>query len=308
MRWVMIWGLLGLAPEASAAGWSDFVGLFATSPCADGWSACGGVDAEPARDASGVPIPTDQRVAWFDLAPTRAFDPFVAWEAHVPPPRPAPAPAPPPAPVERPPPPAVELVAPEVEEVPVGAAPEPVEVAVELEVAALRGALPEVERTRLETIAAGSGKPTERDDASRVLMVDAWARGDQAAFLALARRHLLEIDQSDADLVYRYALLVGRMEPERWRDVAHWSAVALENRHIWTGDTYQQRVSGLYKLRCGALQSGWARAEVSDVDALRAETKVCAREWLEFERLAGRDEAKALQLCTSAAGTADYCR
>ena len=36
-------------------------------------------------------------------------------------------------------------------------------------------------------------------------------------------------------------------------------------------------------------------------------TKVFAREWYEYAKVAGKDATKALQLCTSAAGTEDYC-
>ena len=36
-------------------------------------------------------------------------------------------------------------------------------------------------------------------------------------------------------------------------------------------------------------------------------TKVYSREWYEYAKVAGKDVTKALQLCTSAAGTKDYC-
>ena len=97
-----------------------------------------------------------------------------------------------------------------------------------------------------------------------------------------------------------------------------WANVALENRTVWTGDTYTSRVYSLYKVRAAASQALWQDAEgehskaPSDdsrdkVDKYRNMTKVNAREWYEYARSSGKDASTALQLCISAAGTADYC-
>ena len=100
--------------------------------------------------------------------------------------------------------------------------------------------------------------------------------------------------------------------------VIRWSNIALDNRTVWTGDTYVSRVSGLYKLRAAASQSLWKASEEEHakapteetkkkVDEARNQTKTFAREWYEYCKQAGKDTTTALQLCVSAAGTADFC-
>ena len=97
-----------------------------------------------------------------------------------------------------------------------------------------------------------------------------------------------------------------------------WSDVALENRTVWTGATYTSRVYSLYKFRTIASQKLWKSAEdelssIPTQDARekaehwRDQTKVYAREWYEYAKLAGKDTTTALQVCMSAAGTREYC-
>jgi len=189
---------------------------------------------------------------------------------------------------------------------------------VKLEPAAMLGRLSEGQVGCLEGELAGSDKMTTKGKISRVLMVNAFAKGDKKEWERLVKRHLDEIDQSDPDLCYKYALHLSKKGPGSAHGVIRWADVALENRTVWTGDTYTSRVNSLYKLRVVAAQKLWQRAESkhaaevsdetqADVDKYRNTTKVLAREWYEYAKQAGKDTTKALQVCMSAAGTADYC-
>ncbi len=78
------------------------------------------------------------------------------------------------------------------------------------------------------------------------------------------------------------------------------------------------RVYTLYKLRAVAAKGMWEKAEgdfvaapgdetKKNVETSRNMTKVYSREWYEYAKVAGKSVTTALHLCTSAAGTKDYC-
>ncbi len=71
---------LSTLSPAHASEWADFEAAFPLFPCHDGWTACL-IEEDvfsPAmeEDSEGRPMPSHFRISWFDLRPTRAFDPF----------------------------------------------------------------------------------------------------------------------------------------------------------------------------------------------------------------------------------------
>lgn len=423
------------ASVALAQNWSDHSEAFPLLPCQDGWVGCrvAGEAVSPAlrSDGTGLPVPSDMRLGWWDLQPTPAFSPFVELSTYVggapavavapepeepdevgepdPPAEPvqvadatpaggideaparplSPRPAvqqpdasePPqltrpeesrprvsqpsqPRRVTRPdadddavadagrarkrvtPPPGREVSPPPGREVsppprqdaqkrdasppPAAAqltaatppAPEsiPCEVSelVKLEPQAMLGRMSRGQIDLCEEALSAAPRMTDKDKISRVLMVNAFAKGDKATWERLVKRHLDEIDQSDPELCYKYAVHLSKGGANRANGVIRWANVALENRTVWQGDTYTSRVYTLYKLRAAAAQQLWQAAEKTHAndpsdasrkkaEDFRAQTKVLAREWYEYAKVAGKDTTTALQLCMSAAGTADYC-
>jgi hypothetical protein len=187
-----------------------------------------------------------------------------------------------------------------------------------LEPQAMLGKLTPGQFDCLEKAYQAAPKQTDKDKISRVMMANAYSKGDTQTWERLIKRHLEEVDQSDPDLCYKYALHLSKGGAARAPGVIRWSNVALENRTMWTGETYQNRVSSLYKLRAAAAQSLWKAAEEDHaanptddskkkVEDTRNQTKVFAREWYEYCKAAGKDTTTSLQLCVSAAGTKDYC-
>lgn len=339
-----------LAPSvASAQSWSSFAEAFPAFPCQDGWMACavgkGHLDPDLQRDAEGMPQRADLRVDWFDLRASSSFSPFVdlrgtdapaaavSTVAH----RPAPvatskAPTSAPArPTTQPP---STVAAPDAQgtsdtpaDEPRGA---PVAVVVPapgrsddcsdvraLEAPALMGRLSPEQLTCLESSLASAEKMTDKKKISLLEQANAWNAGDKKVWEGLVQRHLEQIDQSDPDLSYRYAVHLSSAGAGRAAEVVRWSEVALENRSVWTGSTYTSRVNGLYKARTAASQALWRAAEdrvaAGDLSARaraeshRLQTKTSAREWLDYARSAGLDTDTALQVCVQAAGTAAWC-
>lgn len=189
---------------------------------------------------------------------------------------------------------------------------------VALEPAAMMGKLNDGQIRCLDDTLRASEKQTVKDKLSRVLMADAWAKGDQHRWEGIVRRHLNEIDRSDADLCFKFSKYLSEQGAERSDETLHWAEMALENRTQWTGDTHISRVNALYKIRAVASQRKWTWMEEKYVlepteavsterDRARNDAKTLAREWLEYAKNSGKDYTMAMQLCVSAAGTSGFC-
>ncbi len=189
---------------------------------------------------------------------------------------------------------------------------------VALEPQALMGQLSAGHRSCLEDRIASAGRQTEKDKVSRVLLNDAEARGDKASWARLIKRHLEEIDRSDPDLCFKYAIYLSRLDVGRASGVIRWADYALENKASWQGTTYVSRVFALLKLKAEAANRIWQaaeeeyvkdRAEATEAKATRYRntTKEYARAWLDYARVSGQDTKAAMALCVSAAGNRQFC-
>jgi hypothetical protein len=174
------------------------------------------------------------------------------------------------------------------------------------------------ERIRcLEARISAGGSQTTRDKISRVLMIDAEARGDRGDWERLVSRHLSQISYSDPDLCLSYSIQLSRTG--RYSSVIKWSEAALENKQKWSGSTYIQKVNALYKLRAKAASKLWRAADEQlvkernaanerDEQRTRGNAMNFAKEWLDYARASGQSTADALALCVSAANTQEFCK
>lgn len=189
-----------------------------------------------------------------------------------------------------------------------------------LEPKALLGRLGEEEVACLELSLRHSTRQVERDKISRVLVADAYAKGKMHRWEAAIRRHLTDIDRSDADLCYIFARYLARQGPDRATETIRWAELALINKGMWSGDLRKDRVYALYRLRAIAAQQRWYQAEKHFMEdpttnrqrltaRWRTRTKTLAREWLDYAQNpeVQLDPGLAFQICFSAAGTQDYC-
>jgi len=191
---------------------------------------------------------------------------------------------------------------------------------VAMESGALMGKLREGQIGCLETAYAGAASQTDKNKVSRVLMVNAEASGDRASWEQLVTRHLEEVDRSDPDLCYSFALYLSKGGVGRAWGVIKWADYALENKSRWTGSTYKSRVYSLMQLKAQAAASLWeysAQAVVSgegdraklqeDEKKMRGLAKDYALEWLDYARASKQDDRTAMALCVSAAGSKKFC-
>jgi len=191
---------------------------------------------------------------------------------------------------------------------------------VAMESGALMGKLRGGQIACLETAYAGAGSQTDKNKVSRVLMVNAEASGDRASWEQLVTRHLEEVDRSDPDLCFSFALYLSKGGAGRAWGVIKWSDYALENKSRWTGSTYKSRVYSLMQLKAEAAAALWeysAQAVVSgegdraklqeDEKKMRGLAKDYALEWLDYARASKQEDRTAMALCVSAAGSKKFC-
>lgn len=163
-----------------------------------------------------------------------------------------------------------------------------------------------------------SASQTTKNKLSRVLIIDAEARGDRSDWERLMKRHLEDIDRSDPDLCFKYAIHLSRGGAGRAHGVIRWADYALENKQQWSGNTYKKRVYALYKLRAQAANKLWQSAEKKYVEdrndanegkvaKYRGITKDYSREWLDYARASSQDQKAPLALCVSSSGSTEFC-
>ena len=189
---------------------------------------------------------------------------------------------------------------------------------VQLETSAILGKLSSGTIQCLEESLSATTRMTQKSKINRMLMVNAFSAGKTSEWERLIKRHLNEIEQSDPELCYKYALHLSKKGPKSAYGVIRWANVALENKTVWTGSTYMARVYSLYKIRTAAAQKIWMNLENkhrenptdesnTKVKNARNQTKEYARAWYEYAKVAGKDTSTALDMCMSAAGAKDYC-
>lgn len=160
---------------------------------------------------------------------------------------------------------------------------------------------------------------TTKDKLSRMLLVNADAKGDMAEWTRLAARHLEDFDRSDPDLCFKFALVLSRGPLDDAELVLKWADYALENKHNWEGPTYMSRVYNLHRLKAETAVRLWhdaeddfmeERTEENELAAekLRGQAKDFSREWLDYARSSAQPVDRPFVLCESASGNAAFCK
>ena len=196
---------------------------------------------------------------------------------------------------------------------------EPCDDLVALEQPALLGTLTEGQSICLENRLKTARLQTSRSQISIRLITNALNAGNVADWERLMIRHLEEIDRSDPDLCFKYAIHLYRGDIDSQEESIKWSSYALENKQSWEGEEFVKKVSNLYKLRAESAAKLWRNAETlysqeptGDHSAMAREyrgmAKDFAREWLDYARASNINTDRAYNLCVSAAGTQDFCK
>ncbi len=118
----------------------------------------------------------------------------------------------------------------------------------DMEMNAYRGKISDTDRKCLEK-AIASDDPVARSEASFVLIVDAYVRGNGTEYGTLMKRHLTELHTTDAEVAYLYATWLWR-EGQSSDEVLHWARVAMDSRRRWLHNraNYDRMVKALYDM------------------------------------------------------------
>ncbi|TVQ87404.1 MAG: hypothetical protein EA397_19000 [Deltaproteobacteria bacterium] len=146
---------------------------------------------------------------------------------------------------------------------------------------------------------------------SLVLIANAQAREETDNWEWLVARHLEAIDEENPGLAYRYSLHMYQKGLDHYPEALHWANIAIGQRAAWTGATYHERVTRLYKVRAAISQALWQQAEkgwskdASDANRKavlhhRDETRRLAVEWYRYALETGMDTETPLKLCANA--------
>jgi hypothetical protein len=191
----------------------------------------------------------------------------------------------------------------------------------QLEGVALLGALSPAHSACLEERITTESSQTKKNKISRVLLINSES-AKNGEWPRLMKRHLTNIDQSDPDMCFKYALHLSKKRgTSSAYGVIKWSEVALERKTRWSGPTFTKRVYDLHKLRAHAANKLWQRANedllnagsnreelASKEEKARGRAKSLAREWLDFARAASQNTSEAMSLCVSTAGSKKFCK
>lgn len=118
----------------------------------------------------------------------------------------------------------------------------------DLEMDAYRGKIGADIRACLEKAVEG-GDPVARSEASFILIVDSYVRGNGTEYGNLMKRHLTKIHTTDAEVAYLYATWLWR-EGQNTDEVLHWARVAMDSRRRWLHNraNYDRMVKALYDM------------------------------------------------------------
>ena len=187
------------------------------------------------------------------------------------------------------------------------------------EPAAMMGQLRQGQGKCLDARISSESQQTTKDKISRLLISNAENKGDKQEWERLIKRHLEDIDRSDPDLCFKYALHLSSGGVGRAQGVIRWADYALDNKSKWSGTTYKTRVFSLYKLRAEAANKLWQDAEKEFAEGERSDEKEAkaakhrgqakdyAREWLDYAKASEQDTKTAMALCVSSSGNRAFC-
>lgn len=175
----------------------------------------------------------------------------------------------------------------------------------ELQQAALSGELSVDQTECLGSVTV----PSDRDAASRLLMVHHWAAGDRNTWRQVADAHLTEVDDGDAELVYKVVL-----HDAKQKDVAAAARWGLHLRSLLSTqpDWSDQRLDGVHKTVTAALRGWWQQGktdgEASDeLERRKRAYAESAQAWVAHRASMGRAPGLAVTLCQEASEDPSAC-
>ena len=134
------------------------------------------------------------------------------------------------------------------------------------------------------------------------------------------RNHLRNIDRSQPDMTFAFALYLYNKGPEYYKEALYWTDYTFETRNQWPeGQDFINKSNKLYQIREQLALEIWMQTEkaytrerTAELDQLSKEARGLAkdlsREWLDYTRQADLPTNDAFNMCMSTSPEPDYCK
>jgi len=134
------------------------------------------------------------------------------------------------------------------------------------------------------------------------------------------RNHLKNIDRSQPDMTFAFALFLYNKGTEYYKEALYWTDYTFETRSQWPeGQDYVQKSYKLFQIRSQLALEIWMQTEkeytkerTAELDQLTQEArglaKDLAREWLDYARQSEMPTNDAFNMCMSTSPDPDYCK
>ncbi len=176
------------------------------------------------------------------------------------------------------------------------------------------GNLSSSERSCVERSLSTAPPGEDRTRLSMLLVIDASMRNDATGWARQARRHLEQVDGSDATLAWRYATSLHDTGGSV-NEAAKWADVAWKNRGQWTGGAAKANTNALGRLRTQLAEKRWNSAKAAasakpneDTEKAAELSRVAvvnaASDWMTTAKANGQDTSAAASICQAAGATA----
>lgn len=158
------------------------------------------------------------------------------------------------------------------------------------------GTLTDVQRQCMDRSVSTAAAGPDRTRLSSLLLLDATARQDTAAWQRLARRHLEQIEPGNGSLAFKYA---GSMfQSGALADASKWCDAAITNKG--GGATGRSGTNNAYKLRVAIAEKKIANGEANNSELLRV-----GQDWFAWARANNLDVTGAAAACAAAGGSCE---
>ena len=134
------------------------------------------------------------------------------------------------------------------------------------------------------------------------------------------RNHLRNIDRSQPDMTFAFALYLHNKGSEYYKEALYWTDYTFETRNQWPeGQDYIDKSNKLYQIRSQLALEIWMETEkaytkerTAELDQLsreaRGRAKDLSREWLDYARQAELPTGDAFNMCMSTSPDPEYCK
>ena len=134
------------------------------------------------------------------------------------------------------------------------------------------------------------------------------------------RNHLRNIDRSQPDLTFAFALYLHNKGPEYFKEALYWTDYTFETRNQWPeGQDFVEKSNKLFQIRAQIaleiwikLRKAYTKERTAELDQISKEARGLAkdlsREWLDYTRQAELPTSDAFNMCMSTSPDPEYCK